>query len=205
METGTAIVEFTRIYLAVFYSVVAAFYALRITAKKRVDSSEVVFPGGRYSSTWWNHMLFRGFRFVIWMVCLLRWPFPVVDNYLGLFTALNTWPVVLAGNILLTLGFLFAIAVHFALGRQWRSGIDPQGPGELRIDGFYRYSRNPMFGGVAVAQVGFLFALPSVFSAVCLVIGLYALRRQVLAEEGHLAKRFPEEYARYRNRVRRWL
>ena len=205
METGTAIVEFTRIYLAVFYSGVAAFYALRITAKKRADSSKLVFPGGRYSSTWWNHMLFRGFRFIIWMVCLFRWPFPVVDNYLGLFTALNTWPVVLAGNILLTLGFLFAVAVHFALGRQWRSGIDPQGPGALRVAGFYRYSRNPMFGGVAVAQVGFLFALPSVFSAVCLVIGLYALRRQVLAEEGHLAKRFPEEYARYRNRVRRWL
>ena len=205
MDTGSAIVEFTRIYLAVFYSGVAAFYTVRIAAKKRAGTPEVVFPGGRHSGTWWNHMLFRGFRFAIWMVCLFRWPFPAIDDYLGIFTALNTGPVVVAGNILLTSGFLFAIAVHFSLGRQWRSGIDPRGPGELRVDGFYRYSRNPMFAAVAVAQAGFLLALPSVFSAVCLVVGLYALHRQALAEEHHLSNRFPEEYTRYRSRVRRWL
>ena len=97
MFDSTAIVEFTRIYLAVFYTGVAVFYAMRITAKKRAGSGEVVFPGARFASTWWNHMLFRAFRMTIWMVCLFRWPFPVVDDYLGIFVALNTWPVVLAG------------------------------------------------------------------------------------------------------------
>jgi protein-S-isoprenylcysteine O-methyltransferase Ste14 len=205
MDNSSAIVEFTRIYLAVFYSCVAAFYAIRITAKKRSGLREVVFPGERFSSTWLNHMLFRVFRLGIWMVCLFRWLFPVVDSYLGIFDDLNVWPIVLAGDILITAGFLFAVGVHFSLGRQWRSGIDPRGPGTLRTDGFYKYSRNPMYLGVATAQAGFFLALPSVFSGVCLLVGLYALHRQTLAEEAHLASLFPEDYRHYRNRVRRWL
>lgn len=205
MDDSTSIIEFTRIYLAVFYSGVAAFYAIRITAKKRMGPCEVVFPGARFSATWWNHILFRAFRMTIWLVCLFRWPFPGIDEYLGIFAALNTGPIVIGGDILLTAGFLFVITVHFGLGRQWRSGIDPRGPEELRTDGIYRYSRNPMFVGVATAQVGFFLALPSVFSALCLLVGWYTLYQQTLAEEAHLAERFPQDYPRYVSRVRRWF
>ena len=150
-------------------------------------------------------MLFRIFRFTIWMVCVLRWLFPAVDTYLGIFVDLNTWPIVLLGNILLTAGFLLTVLVHFNLGHQWRSGIDPCGPGELKTEGFYNYSRNPMFLGVATAQAGFFLALPSVFSAVCLLVGLYTLYKQTLAEEAHLLSVFAEDYKHYRGRVRRWL
>ena len=205
MEDSSAIIEFTRVYLAVFYSGVAAFYALRITAKKRAGTCEVVFPGEHYSSTWWNHMLFRFFRFAIWMVCLFRLFFPSVDTYLGLFAALNIWPIVLAGNLLLTAGFFFTVVIRFSLGSQWRSGIDPAGPKNLRTDGFYRFSRNPMFVGIAVAQFGFMLALPSVFSAVCLIVGLYTLHNQTIAEEVHLLRLFPEDYRHYMNHVRRWI
>jgi len=205
MDSSSAIVEFTRVYLAVFYTFVAAFYTVRIIAKKRSESREVVFPGATRSATWWNHILFRVFRFMIWMVCVCRMFYPAVDDYLGIIAGLNVFPAILAGNILLTAGFLFSIAVHFDLGRQWRSGIDPAGPEKLRTDGFYNYSRNPMFLGVAIAQAGFFLALPSVFSGVCLLVGWYTLHRQVIAEETHLSHCFPAEYARYRGRVRRWL
>lgn len=205
IEPSSAIVEFTRVYLALFYTFVAVFYTLRIVARKRSQAGGVVFPGAPLCPTWWNHMIFRFFRAAIWMVCLCRWLFPAVDDYLGIFVELNTWPVVLAGNILLTGGFLFTLRVHFDLGRQWRSGIDPAGPERLRTDGFYRFSRNPMFVGVAVAQAGFFLALPSVFSAVCLALGWYTLYRQALAEEAHLLDRFADDYARYRGSVRRWL
>ena len=205
MDDSSTIVEFTRVYLAVFYTCVAVFYTARITAKKRAGLREVVFPGERFSSTWWNHMLFRAFRMTIWMVCLLRWFFPGLDSYLGILVSLNAWPIVLVGDILLTAGFLSTLVIHFGLGRQWRSGIDPAGPEKLRTDGPYRVSRNPMFLGVATAQVGFLLALPSVFSAVCLAVGLYTLHSQALAEEKHLLGLHPEDYRHYMGRVRRWL
>jgi protein-S-isoprenylcysteine O-methyltransferase Ste14 len=62
-----------------------------------------------------------------------------------------------------------------------------------------------MFLGVAAAQVGFFLALPSVFSAICLIVGLSVLQRQVLAEEAHLSGRFSEDYKDYSTRVRRWF
>ena len=150
-------------------------------------------------------MLFRAFRLGIWMVCLFRYFFPGIDEFLGLIVVLSIWPIVLAGNILLTAGFLFTVAIHFSLGRSWRSGIDPDEPERLTTDGFYRFSRNPMFLGIATAQLGFFLALPSVFSAVCLVVGLYTLHSQTLAEEAHLQKAFPRDYRHYSGHVRRWL
>jgi protein-S-isoprenylcysteine O-methyltransferase Ste14 len=205
MDNSSSIIEFTRVYLAVFYSCVAVFYTLRILAKKRAGLPEVVFPGEGFSSTWWNHMLFRGFRITIWMVCLFRYVFPSIDGYLGFFVYLNIWPIVLAGNILLSAGFLVTVVIHCSLGADWRSGIDPNEPQKLRTDGFYMFSRNPMFLGIAAAQVGFLLAMPSLFSAVCLIIGLYTLHSQARAEEAHLMKLFPKDYRHYMENVRRWL
>ena len=187
MDSSSAIIEFTRLYLAVFYTFVAVFYTTRIAFRKRRESLEMVFPGERFCSTWWNHMVFRFFRATIWIVCVFRWFFPSIDDVLGILSALNTWPVVLAGNVLLTAGFAFSVAVHFNLGSQWRSGIDPAGPEHLKTDGIYGFTRNPMFLGVATAQAGFFLALPSVFSGICLLVGLYTLRRQTLAEESRAA------------------
>ncbi len=205
MDSSSVVVEFTRAYLAIFYSCVAAFYAIRITRKKRSGPGEVVFAGTKFSATWWNHRLFGAFRITIWMVCLARWFSPDVDNYLGLFTTLNTWPIVLSGIVLLTLGFGMTLGVHFSLGQQWRSGIDPRGPQALKTDGCYRLSRNPMFLGIAIAQAGFFLALPSVFSAVCLLVGWYTLHNQTLAEEAHLRARFTQDYQRYTEATPRWL
>jgi protein-S-isoprenylcysteine O-methyltransferase Ste14 len=150
-------------------------------------------------------MAFRLFRVTIWMVCLFRLFFPSIDNYLGMIESFENFGIILSGNVLLTLGFLFTIIVHCRLGQEWRSGIDPEGPSRIISHSFYKYSRNPMFLGVAVSQVGFFLALPSIFTFVCLVVGLYTLNRQALAEEKHLLKVFPEEYKIYSSMVCRWI
>jgi len=199
------ITEFTRLYLAIFYSGVAAFYTTRIILMKRSISREIIFPGKRFCLTWWNHMTFRVFRVTIWLVCVFRLFFPEVDNYLGILESLQKTEVIFTGIVLLTLGFISTIKIHYRLGKQWRSGIDPNGPSKLVSDGWYRYSRNPMFVCVAIAQLGFFLAMPSIFSFVCLIIGLYTLNSQTLAEEKHLLILYPREYKDYFSRVRRWI
>jgi protein-S-isoprenylcysteine O-methyltransferase Ste14 len=62
-----------------------------------------------------------------------------------------------------------------------------------------------MFVCVAVAQLGFFFALPSVFSLVCLIVGLYTLNSQTIEEEIHLSQKFPKAYTAYKSKVRRWV
>ncbi len=197
--------EFTRLYLAVFFSFVATFYTSRIFLLKRSEQRSMVFAGNRFSASWWNHMTFRGFRITIWLICLARLFYPQVDNYLGLISALNQDWVIASGLILLTLGFGFTMRVHFSMGCDWRSGIDPSGPEALITDGPFRFSRNPMFLGIAFAQLGFFLALPSVFTLLCLIVGLAVLRRQALCEESHLTVLFGEAYRRYQSQVGRWL
>ena len=201
----SAITEFTRIYLAIFFSVVALFYTTRIILMKRSSSQEVIFPGARFCSTWWNHILFRFFRVAIWLICVVRCFFYWVDNYLGMLISLQTPAFILSGLFLLTLGFVLTATIHLRLRNKWRSGIDPNGPTEIVSDGWYRYSRNPMFVCIAIAQLGFFLAIPSIFSLACLIIGLYTLNRQALSEEKHLLTLFPKEYKNYSANVSRWF
>ena len=205
LDNTSEVVELTRLYLALFFSLVAIFYVTRILLVTKSTSADVVFAGERFCSTWWNHMMFRVFRFTIWMVSLLRLFFPTIDDYLGMISSLEKSPIILSGNVFLTCGFILTICIHFSMGRQWRSGNDPISPGHLITDGFFKYSRNPMFISVAFCQVGFFLAVPSYFSLFCLVIGSYTLYRQTLSEEQYLSKIFPIKYKIYSNKVPRWL
>ena len=139
------------------------------------------------------------------MVCLIRVFFPGLDDYLILIKPLQYTGVIITGIVLLTLGFIVTVSVHIKFGKEWRSGIDPDGPAKIISNGIYQYSRNPMFGFVAIAQLGFFLAIPSVFTLVCLFIGVLTLDRQAKAEEKHLLEHFPNEYALYYNKVRRWF
>lgn len=131
--------------------------------------------------------------------------YPSLDAYLGACPAqgLATWQWTGAG--MLVFGFALAVAGHFNLRQAWRSGIDPAGPSTLITDHLYRFSRNPMYIGVIVAQLGFVLALPSVFSLVCLIAGVCAILNQVRLEERHLQQRFERQYSAYAGQVRRWL
>lgn len=205
MEPSSYIQQFVSAYLALFFTFVALFYTLRVRWLKRNVAPTVVFPGPRFTKTWWNHIVFRFFRVAIWAICLVRFVMPSADRFLGTFDSLNHDWVNLTGATLLTLGFALAIASHFSLGCNWRSGIDGNAPSFLEVSGLYRYSRNPGFVGVAIAQTGFFLALPSWFSAVCLGVGLATLYRQTLSEERHLERTFDRQYLDYARRTRRWV
>jgi protein-S-isoprenylcysteine O-methyltransferase Ste14 len=199
------VIEFTKVYLAIFYSAVATFYTYRVINKKRKNGKKLVFAGKLYCKTWWNHTAFRFFRISIWGVCLFRLYYPNIDDYLGMIEILESSSLIFIGLILLTVGFLLTALIHYRLGKEWRSGIDPSGPADVITSGAYKFSRNPMFVCVAVAQLGFFFALPSVFSLVCLIVGLYTLNSQTIEEEIHLSQKFPKAYTAYKSKVRRWV
>ncbi len=201
----TTLIEFTRIYLAMFYTIVAVFYTVKIIITQKKQLVDLVHPGERYCSTWWNHLTFRFFRASIWLICLTRVFFEGIDTYLVMFTPLQSFPIILLGLVLMTVGFGMTIVIHLSMGDKWRSGIDNTGPKQLITDGYFRRSRNPIFVCVAFSQLGFFLALPSLFTLICLLIGVVMLHRQIIAEEQHLTNVFANEYKTYTTDVRRWL
>ncbi len=192
---------FIRLFLASFFTFVAVFYSLRLLlADKRTRRL-----GSRGSSHWIGHVSFRIFRVLIWGVCVGRLLAPELDRYLLVFSQFQIAWLNLAGVGMMAAGFCLAVSGHSNLGTQWRSGIDPAGPAELMTAKLYARSRNPMYLGVIFAQAGFFLALPSLFTLICLVVGVVAIINQIGLEEAHLSQKFSARYDAYRSGVRRWI
>jgi protein-S-isoprenylcysteine O-methyltransferase Ste14 len=61
--------------------------------------------------------------------------------------------------------------------------------------------RHPLFAAIALGQAGFFLALPSLFSLICLVIGVAVLSVQARFEEVRMAERFGGAWRDYAARV----
>lgn len=123
------------------------------------------------------------------------------------------WPVGLA------LGPRIAVAVAAAgsglalmgaaIGHFRRTGQDPKpwlATPELLSTGVYRFTRNPMYVGMALLQaalgIGFANAwIVALVPPVLVAVYLTAVRH----EEAYLERRFGASYAAYKRSVRRWL
>ena len=72
--------------------------------------------------------------------------------------------------------------------------------------GPYRFTRNPIYLGMALGLIGLSIALNSLWLLLTLVLFAVAIRYGVIArEEAYLEHKFGDVYSRYRARVRRWL
>ena len=114
-----------------------------------------------------------------------------------------------------TLSFAFAIlGVAVALlgvgsFRSARTTVNPLKPettSSLVTTGIYRYTRNPMYLGMALALVGWAVFLGNALTLI-FVAGfmLYMNRFQIAPEERVLANLFGTEFAVYQGKVRRWI
>jgi protein-S-isoprenylcysteine O-methyltransferase Ste14 len=92
---------------------------------------------------------------------------------------------------------------------QKRAGTDPIpfNPSTCIVShGPYRFSRNPMYVGLAFCTLGIAFLVNSAWMLVAVPIGLFLIDRLVITrEERYLERKFGEEYLIYKRRVRRWI
>ena len=104
------------------------------------------------------------------------------------------------------IGFLLMLWGITTFGRA-RTAVMPMSPARaIVVTGPYRFTRNPMYIGLTIAYVGIALLVNMAWPLVTLPAVMIALRLFVIArEERHLRQAFPEAYAAYCARVRRWL
>jgi protein-S-isoprenylcysteine O-methyltransferase Ste14 len=145
-------------------------------------------------------------------------PPPVVLVFIGavMWETAGAFPVVSTGSTLrvavagafIVLGIALSL-VGFADLRRAKTTTDPLHPGaasSIVTRGVYRYTRNPMYLGSAIALVGWAVYLAAPWSLLGPVLyALFITRFQIIPEERALRAKFGPEYVEYEARVRRWL
>ena len=100
---------------------------------------------------------------------------------------------------------LFAWAI--ATVTQAGSNVPTSRPTTTIVDGGpYRFTRNPIYLGMALGLIGLAIAFNSVWLLLALVPFALVIRYGVVArEEAYLERKFGDVYLGYKSRVRRWL
>jgi protein-S-isoprenylcysteine O-methyltransferase Ste14 len=88
-----------------------------------------------------------------------------------------------------------------------KTSIPPMRPSTALVtSGPYRFTRNPMYVGMAFLYVALAFAFGAIWALATLPLGILAVDRLVIArEEPYLERTFSQAYLAYKARVRRWL
>lgn len=131
------------------------------------------------------------------VMLMLRWlrPLPILARG-------GLWP----GMALVVLGvgiLLWARRTLLAGG----TNVDPMLPTTAIVAaGPYRFSRNPLYVGLAVVYLGLTLALDTWWGIVLLALVLIVMHQGVIQrEERYLERKFGDGYRQYRAAVRRYL
>ena len=121
-------------------------------------------------------------------------------------TSPQTLPFILVGLSLIGFGFLLAFN---SISRfiKAKTGVVPFSKSTALItEGFYKYTRNPMYVGMNSFLLDLLIILNNPINFIYLVIFFFIVRNLfVIKEEVQMLETFGEEYLAYKNKVRRWL
>ena len=110
------------------------------------------------------------------------------------------------GGITILAGFSIMIAGTSRF-RKLGNNLEPwKHANQIVSSGIYRFTRNPMYLGMALASLGIALLLRSSWAVILLPVALVVIRTQVIAqEERYLAAKFGDEYLAYKAKVRRWI
>jgi len=125
-----------------------------------------------------------------------RWPLPVGE---GALVSALAW----------ALAAVWLVLTVSSIGnfRRFGTSIVPVKPSAaLVVAGPYRFTRNPMYVGLAALTAALGLFMDSWWPIALLLPVLVIVRLFVIApEERYLERRFGDDYRRYTQRVRRWI
>ncbi|WJJ96280.1 methyltransferase family protein [Algibacter luteus] len=107
-----------------------------------------------------------------------------------------------------TLLFLSLIVVWISqsqMANSWRIGIDENNKTKLVTNGMFSISRNPIFLGIMIANIGLFLVIPNAFTLLIISLSTISINTQIRLEEEFLKREFENDYLEYAKKVRRWI
>lgn len=110
------------------------------------------------------------------------------------------------GYLLVLCGISIAVLVATSF-RRAGTAIEPWKPTtSIVTTGFYAWSRNPIYAGFCLINIGIGIASNSFWIFISFIPAAFLLYHIAIAkEEAYLEEKFGEEYMDYKKKVRRWI
>ncbi|MEL7223161.1 MAG: isoprenylcysteine carboxylmethyltransferase family protein, partial [Bacteroidota bacterium] len=106
---------------------------------------------------------------------------------------------------LLILSLILVWIAQSQMANSWRIGIDEKNKKKLVALGMFSISRNPIFLGIMIANIGLFLVLPNAFTLLIVSLSTISINTQIRLEEEFLKHEFGVEYEGYLKKVRRWI
>ncbi|MDA9343576.1 DUF1295 domain-containing protein [Algibacter sp.] len=91
------------------------------------------------------------------------------------------------------------------MANSWRIGIDDKNKTNLVTKGAFSISRNPIFLGIMIANIGLFLVIPNAFTLLIISLSTISINTQIRLEEEFLEREFGKDYLEYVKKVRRWI
>lgn len=153
----------------------------------------------------YNGKVFGFISFIELIVVSIYALMPSLHKYLLPFWYLENESLQFVGWALLILSLIMVWLAQSNMRESWRIGIDEENKTELITSGFFAFSRNPIFLGIMIANVGLFLVLPNAFTLLIISLSTTSINTQVRLEEEFLTEEHGEKYISYKSKVNRWL
>jgi protein-S-isoprenylcysteine O-methyltransferase Ste14 len=122
-------------------------------------------------------------------------------------------PGLFRGQGMKILGIIFIVIALFFLIRSFRQFFQSKNTlvtiwpaSSLQTNGIYHITRNPMYLGLAIVYLGLSCLIGNWWNIILFPFLLLLVQQYIIKnEEKYLERRFGNEYAAYKDKVRRWL
>ncbi|SOE23508.1 Protein-S-isoprenylcysteine O-methyltransferase Ste14 [Spirosomataceae bacterium TFI 002] len=109
------------------------------------------------------------------------------------------------GWVLLIISISLVWVAQSHMRDSWRIGIDEVNKTELVTSGLFAFSRNPIFLGIMIANIGLFLILPNAFTLLIISLSTISVNTQIRLEEEFLVNEFGSSYNQYKSKVSRWF
>lgn len=126
-------------------------------------------------------------------------------KYLLPFWYIENETLSIIGWVFLIISLIIVWIAQSNMANSWRIGIDEKNKTKLVTKGLFSISRNPIFLGIMIANIGLFLVIPNAFTLLITSLSTISINTQIRLEEEFLEQEFGNDYLEYKTKVRRWI
>ncbi len=189
-------------FLAIYFFIVLVIPTVRV--KRRTGINPYVFKNTDSAHDYLGKIS-APISLMVLMVTLTNLIYPDGLEYMAPFIWLELSLLRTIGFLVIHVALVWIIVAQIQMSDSWRVGIDKAAKTELKTNGLFSVSRNPVFLGMLVTIAGVFLIIPNALTLLAFVVLTLLFQVQVRLEEEYLTKTHGEIYAAYCTKTSRWL